>query len=101
MVWAMRIAQHIWFPKTLTSLRKASFKAWGALLAGGSSALAIGGLLFGVCINVLPVSVVTPITAASPFITVILARFIHKEKLSRLQALGVAFVIIGALAISL
>ena len=64
-------------------------------------ALAIGGLLFGICINTLPVSVVTPITAASPFITVLLARAIHKEKLNRLQIVGVTFVIVGSIAVSL
>ena len=100
-IWGIRIVQHFWFPHTLTPLRKASLKAWGALLAGGCLALALGGLLFGLCVEVLPVSVVTPITASSPFITVLLARLIHNERLSKLQSLGVTLVITGALAVSL
>ena len=100
-IWIIRIVQHIWFPHVLTPMRKVSLTAWVALMAGGSLALAIGGLLFMVCIQALPVSVVTPITAASPFITVLLARFTHNEKLSKFQSAGVTLVIIGALAVSL
>lgn len=100
-VWGLRAVQVMKFKETTRPLRRVSFRAWGALLIGGSIALAIGGLLFAVCINVLPVSIVTPITAASPFITVLLARAIHKEKLSRLQLVGVTCVIVGSIAVSL
>ena len=99
--WTIRLVQWMFFRKCLTPIRSINLASWGALLASGSLALAVGGLLFGVCINVLPVSIVTPITASSPFITVILARFTHNEKLSRLQTVGVVLVITGALAVSL
>ncbi len=103
-IWSMRAIHHLKFRNfkaSIIPLAKISLRAWLALLAGGTIAFAIGGLSFAVCINSLPVSVVTPITAASPFITVLLARAIHKEKLSRLQITGVTFVIVGSVAVSL
>lgn len=100
-IWVIRAIQHVKFPNAIHSLRRVSLRAWGALLASGAAALAIGGLLFTICIDVLPVSVVTPITAASPFITVMLARIFFKEKLTRGQIGGVALVIVGSIAVSL
>jgi drug/metabolite transporter (DMT)-like permease len=76
-------------------------KAWLAFIAGGCVALALAGIFFAICIDIMPVSVVTPVTASSPFITVLIARFFYKEKLTALQNAGVGLVIIGSLAVSL
>lgn len=100
-VWSIRAISCWRFKGGIVPLRRVSLRAWGALLAGGMVSLAVGGTLFGVCVNSLPVSIVTPITAASPFITVLLARVIHKERLTRRQIAGVTLVIIGSIAVSL
>ena len=99
--WSIRAVEWRKFPHIVMPLRKVRLKSWLALLCGGFVALALGGLLFGICVNVLPVSVVTPITASSPLITVMIARFFYREKLTRIQNAGVFFVILGSIAVSL
>lgn len=74
--------------------------ALGLLVNVGSSTV-LGDQMYIYAINVLPVSVVTPITASSPFVTVLIARLIYKEKLSKLQNAGIVLVSLGSLAVSL
>jgi drug/metabolite transporter (DMT)-like permease len=100
-VWVVRLIEWRKFPHIVMPLRKVRLKSWLALLCGGFVALAMGGVLFGVCVNVLPVSIVTPITASSPLITVIIARLFYKERLTKVQNAGVVFVILGSIAVSL
>lgn len=100
-VWTVRIVQQRFFPRLIMPLGKVQMTAWIAFIAAGSLALAWGGVLFGVCVEALPVSIVTPITASSPFITVLMARLIHKERLSRSQQAGVTLVILGSIAVNL
>jgi uncharacterized membrane protein len=100
-VWSVRLFEWRRFPHIVMPLRKVRLKSWLALLSGGFVALALGGVLFGICVNVLPVSVVTPITASSPLLTVMIARFFYKERLTRVQNAGVVFVILGSIAVSL
>jgi drug/metabolite transporter (DMT)-like permease len=100
-VWSVRLFEWRRFPHIVMPLRKVRLKSWLALLSGGFVALALGGVLFGICVNVLPVSVVTPITASSPLLTVMIARFFYKERLTVVQNAGVVFVILGSIAVSL
>jgi drug/metabolite transporter (DMT)-like permease len=100
-VWVVRLIEWRKFPHIVMPLRKVRLKSWLALLGGGFVALALGGVLFGICVNVLPVSIVTPITASSPLITVIIARLFYKERLTGVQNIGVVFVILGSIAVSL
>jgi DME family drug/metabolite transporter len=99
--WAVRLFECWRYPRIVMPLRKVKPKAWIAFIASGSVALAIGGILFGICIKVMPVSVATPITASSPFITVLIARIFFKEKLTALQNVGVGLVVLGSISISL
>jgi drug/metabolite transporter (DMT)-like permease len=101
LVWSLRAAE-IWkFPHRVMPLRKMRMKTFWAFMAAGCVGLALGGIFFGVCVEVLPVSIVTPITASSPFVTVLITRFFYKEKLTRLQNAGVALVILGSVSVSL
>lgn len=100
-VWSVRLIQWRKFPHIVMPLRKVRLKSWLALLCGGFVALSMGGLLFGICVSVLPVSVVTPITASSPLVTVVIARLFYKERLTRAQNAGVIFVVFGSIAVSL
>jgi drug/metabolite transporter (DMT)-like permease len=101
MAWAAREAQHRFFPNSIKPIEKFPPIAWMSLLGSGLIGIALSGVLFGVCIARFPVSVITPITASSPFMTVLLARVVLKEKLSRIQSAGVALVIAGSISVSL
>ena len=101
LVWGARLIQVRKFPGSIVPLQTLPLRAWGALMCAGVLSVALGGIAFAMCIQVLPVSVVTPITASSPFMTVLISRIIFKEKLSRLQGGGVALVIAGSIGVSL
>jgi drug/metabolite transporter (DMT)-like permease len=101
MAWTMRETQRRWFPSTVKDIEKLPLSTWIYLLSSGVIGIALSGILFGVCIIRFPVSVVTPITASSPFMTVILSRIFLKEHLSRVQSAGIALVIAGSISVSL
>ncbi|MDR0764760.1 MAG: DMT family transporter [Synergistaceae bacterium] len=101
MAWGMRAIQRRWFPSSIKNLAKLPVSAWIYFLASGVVGIALSGVLFGVCIVRFPVSVVTPITASSPFMTVMLSRIFLKEHLTRVQSAGIALVIAGSVSVSL
>ena len=99
--WALRFVQNRRFKNNVVPLRSLPLRSWLAFIGNGTIGVALGGVTFAMCIRVLPVSVVTPITASSPFITVLLARVFMKEKLTATQGAGIALVIAGSIAVSL
>jgi drug/metabolite transporter (DMT)-like permease len=99
--WAMRETQHRLFPNSISPIENMPIIAWVSLLSSGIVGIALSGVLFALCIQNFPVSVISPITAASPFMTVMLSRIFLKEKLSRVQSAGVALVIAGSVSVSL
>ncbi|MDR1965859.1 MAG: DMT family transporter [Synergistaceae bacterium] len=101
MAWGLREAQHRVAPKSISQIEKMPAIAWAALLASGVIGIGLSGVLFGKCIQEFPVSVVTPITASSPFMTALLSKIFFKETLSRVQYAGVALVIAGSVSVSL
>ena len=101
LVWALRLVQGRKFAGSVIPLESLPLRAWGGFMCSGVIGVALGGIAFAMCIQVLPVSVVTPITASSPFMTVLISRILFKEKLSRLQAIGVVLVIAGSIGVSL
>ncbi|MDR1470943.1 MAG: DMT family transporter [Synergistaceae bacterium] len=101
LAWGMRWIQQRKFPNTIRPIEKISFKSLMALILSALLALVLGGILYGSCIANLPVSVVTPITASSPFITAILSRIAFKERMSLIQSAGASLVVVGSIAVSL
>jgi drug/metabolite transporter (DMT)-like permease len=101
MAWAMREAQHHLSPDSISPIEKMPVMAWVALLSSGVIGIALSGVLFALCIQNFPVSVISPITASSPFMTVLISRVFLKEKLSGVQSAGVALVIAGSVSVSL
>jgi DME family drug/metabolite transporter len=101
MAWTMRAIQRRFVPSSIKDLEKLPLSTWIYFLSSGVVGIALSGVLFGVCIVRFPVSVVTPITASSPFMTVILSRIFLKEHLSRVQSVGIALVIAGSISVSL
>jgi transporter family protein len=70
--------------------------------ATGAAALALnvfGVLVFSFAINVGPASLVIPISAAYPLVTVMLALLLLHEKLRRLQMIALSFILIGLIVI--
>ena len=51
--WAVRLFECWRYPRIVMPLRKVKLKAWIAFAASGSVALAIGGILFGICVKVM------------------------------------------------
>jgi drug/metabolite transporter (DMT)-like permease len=101
MAWTMREAQRRWFSSSIKDLEKLPLSTWIHFLSSGVVGIALSGILFGICIVRFPVSVVAPITASSPFMTVLLSRIFLKERLSRVQSAGIALVIAGSISVSL
>jgi drug/metabolite transporter (DMT)-like permease len=101
MVWMLREAQRRFSPNSISPIEKMPFMAWIAILSSGIVGIALSGILFAVCIQNFPVSVISPITASSPFMTVLLSRIFLKEKLSGVQSAGVVLVIAGSVSVSL
>jgi drug/metabolite transporter (DMT)-like permease len=62
--------------------------------------LAHGGITIVFAFETIPVSVVSPLTAASPVIAAMIAKFAFNEKLSWIQWFGIIMVIIGGLVVS-
>ena len=65
----------------------------GILDSGGFLCISMGFVLA-------PVFIVTPISAASPMVTIFLARIFIKERISKLQSLGVVLTIAGVIILS-
>jgi uncharacterized membrane protein len=101
MAWTIREAQHRLSPDSISPIEKMPVSAWIALLSSGVVGIALSGVLFALCIQNFPVSVISPITASSPFMTVLMSRIFLKEKLSGVQSAGVALVIAGSVSVSL
>ncbi|GHV53310.1 membrane protein [Synergistales bacterium] len=101
LIWGVRFVEMWKFPGVVTPMRNISPAAWLALLASGAFGLAFGGVLFAACANILPMTVAAPISAASPLFTILMARFMCGEHLTKAQNAGVALVMTGSVVISL
>lgn len=95
-----------WFAVRYTNaktipLRSVSVKAWLYLLGAAIVGLSVGSILYAACINVMPVAIVTAITATSPFMAALFGHFALKERLRPLQWCGVVLIIFGSVTVSL
>jgi drug/metabolite transporter (DMT)-like permease len=68
---------------------------------GGIIAWGFGGISFFWSVDIIGAAKATPISSINPFITVILGIFFLKEKLSPIQMIGVLFVCLGSIFISI
>ena len=65
----------------------------GLLEAGGVLAMIIG-------LSQAPIFIVAPLSAAHPIVTMLLALIFLKERLSRVQSVGVMLTVLGVIALS-
>ncbi|MCL2684728.1 MAG: DMT family transporter [Synergistaceae bacterium] len=101
LTWTMREIQYRFTPGAIQPVEKLPLKAWTYLTLSSIFGISLSGILFGMCLARFPVSVVTPICASSPFMTLIFARVFLKEKLSKIQGAGIVMVIAGSISVSL
>ena len=81
-------------PESTVPLLKVSPAA--ALYFAGASVigLCLGSIAYAACLVVMPVAIVTAITATSPFIAALFGHFVLKERLMKPQWIGVALIIV-------
>ena len=88
-------------PEKAVKLRSLSAAAVGWFAGSAVLGLCIGSILYATCITVMPVAVVTAITATSPLIAALFGHFVLKEELYRLQWAGIALIITGSVVVGL
>ncbi|NLD05311.1 MAG: DMT family transporter [Synergistaceae bacterium] len=101
MAWVYRFLLVKYRPGLTIPLRKIPMLAWAYFLGAAIIGLGLGSILYATCINVMPVAVVTGVTATSPFIAALFGHYVLKEKLSKLQWTGVVLIIIGSVTVAL
>ena len=101
MAWSYRFLLIKCRPGAIMPLSGVPLKGWTYFLLAAVIGLALGSIFYAVCINSMPVAVVTAITSTSPFIAALFGHFVLKEKLSRLQWAGVVMIISGSVTVSL
>lgn len=79
-------------------LPKIPFKDWASALIGASMVTG-AGIFFFIALSKGPASLVAPVASSYTALTVLLALIFLKEKLRKVQALGVAFVVLGIILI--
>ncbi|MDD2207272.1 MAG: DMT family transporter [Aminobacterium sp.] len=85
-------------PERWHFLRRSSRGDQLSVLMAGSIGLAVGGYVFALAMNFAPVSVATPITASSPFLTAIGALIFMREHPLASHWAGMALIISGSVA---
>ncbi|WP_300526662.1 DMT family transporter [Aminiphilus sp.] len=72
-----------------------------SVVLAGVVGLSLGGVLFTLSLRTAPVSLVTPITATSPFLTALFSFFVLREPTRAVQWAGIAFIVGGSAAIGM
>jgi drug/metabolite transporter (DMT)-like permease len=94
------IALLVLLPLLHFGLKRISRKNLLHAVAGGTLT-GLSALAFNTSISLVQVAIVAPIAAASPFLTVVLARIFLKEKLALNQLIAVVVVIAGVIILSM
>ena len=101
MSWTYRFVLIKYRPESIMPLSKIPISGWAYFLGAAVVGLAMGSILYATCIRVMPVAVVTAITATSPLIAALFAHFVLKERLRSMQWAGVVLIITGSITVSL
>ncbi|MEG1912343.1 MAG: DMT family transporter [Cloacibacillus sp.] len=99
---AVRAAQRRYMPNQRPMpLREIPLRA--ALYFAGASVIGLcaGSIIYAQCLAVMPVAIVTAITATSPFIAALYERIFKRVMLTRLQWTGIAMTIVGSVIVGL
>lgn len=95
--WKWRWIRH---PEKRGRLLSAPLNIWVYATAAGIFGLAAGGYSFALAIQLIPVSVATPITASSPILAAAMGVFFFHESMRPVQWAGILCILGGVLAVS-
>lgn len=101
LAWSYRLILIKFLPESIIPLREVSRQGWIYFLGAAVIGLGLGSIFYASCIRVMPVAIVTAITATSPFMAALFGHFVLKENLLPLQWLGVVMIIVGSITVSL
>ncbi len=101
LAWSYRFILIKYSPKSVMPLNEVSIQGWLYFSGAAVIGLALGSIFYASCIRVMPVAVVTAITATSPFMAALYGHFVLKEHLAPLQWCGVVMIISGSVTVSL
>jgi len=96
-IWEWRTRKE---PEKRLHLLRAPRKIWAYALAAGTFGLAAGGYVFALAIQIIPVSVATPITATSPLIAAGMGVVLFHESMRPVQWAGILCILGGVLTVS-
>ncbi len=82
--------------KKIESIKNVPLRVFGFGVAN-----ALGSSFYGLALLTLPTTVAAPIVSALPLVAVMLAHFVLKEKLAKIQYLGIIAVVCGIIILSL
>jgi len=97
----VRILTVKFLPRSAVPLRKVPGKAWIYIMGSALVGLSLGSIVYATCIRVIPVAIVTAITATSPFMAALFGHFALKQRLKPLQWCGVMAIIAGSVTVSI
>ncbi len=99
--WSHRMIMVKFFPSKIMSLRNVPKSGWKYFMGSAVIGLSVGSMLYTTCIRVMPVAIVTAITATSPFMAAMFGRFFLKEHLTFVQWAGIVTIILGSIIVSI
>ncbi len=99
--WSHRMIMVKFFPSKIMSLRNVPKSGWKYFMGSAVIGLSVGSMLYTTCIRVMPVAIVTTITATSPFMAAMFGRFFLKEHLTFVQWAGIVTIILGSIIVSI
>jgi drug/metabolite transporter (DMT)-like permease len=99
--WSIRLITVKFCLASTVPISKVPIKSWLYFLGAAVIGLCLGSIMYASCINVMPVAIVTAITATSPFMAALFGHFVLKEYLLPLQWCGVVMIIAGSITVSL
>ncbi len=98
---AVRILTVKFRPSATIPLLSVPRTAAAYFLSAAVIGLCLGSVIYAKCISVMPVAVVTAITATSPFMAALYGRFVLKESLTAPQWCGITMIIAGSVIVGL
>lgn len=101
LAWGSRLVTAWRFPSHVVPLMKLRRETIVLFLAAPVLGLWLGSVLNTLCMETMPVAVVTAVTATSPFMAALFGHFVLKDKLSPAQWVGVGMIIAASVTLGL
>lgn len=101
LVWANRFLVIKYAPDAAIPLKKVPLKGWAYFSIAASIGLGIASIIYSACITIMPVAIVTAITATSPFMSALFGHFALNDRLYPVQWAGVIMIIAGSITVSI